>query len=236
MGRVNLGRKLEAFAIALSVFDDRVYEALRIYYWEAESARSESQVPYVAYHFAVPFFFEQGVEFDESNKKHWEKREWWNGGTREFHGNCQNRVASSWRLCRELLHRDGSNLSDFSAASLSFKLDLKVNSENENQMRGWNMNTYGIINLMKPLILDVFRCVFPLTSHSAAIELCWLTTLMCSRLCKCEDTVAPHFASHLAVARKNSIAHCCCTCAVNMTNWIVLVDVESLLHRHLAQL
>lgn len=48
----------------------------------------------------------------------------------------------------------------FSAASLSFKLDLKVNFENENQMRGWNMNTYGIINLMKPLILDVFRCVF----------------------------------------------------------------------------
>ena len=154
------GRKLEAFAIALSVFDDRVYEALRIYYWEAESARSESQVPYVAYHFAVPFFFEQGVEFDESNKKHWEKREWWNGGTREFHGNCQNRVASSWRLCRELLHRDGSNLSDFSAASLSFKLDLKVNSENENQMRGWNMNTYGIIKPHETLdswcVLDVF--------------------------------------------------------------------------------
>lgn len=44
-GQGELGLKLEAFAIALSVFDDRVYEALRIYYWEAESARSESQVP-----------------------------------------------------------------------------------------------------------------------------------------------------------------------------------------------
>jgi len=31
-GQGELGLKLEAFAIALSVFDDRVYEALRIYY------------------------------------------------------------------------------------------------------------------------------------------------------------------------------------------------------------
>lgn len=107
----------------------------------------------------------------------------------------------------------------FSAASLSFKLDLKVNSENENQMRGWNMNTSGIINLMKPLILDLFRRVFPI---NVTFSSRW------ALLVNDADVQSPlQMRRYRGSTFRNSFGRCqekfnrcCCTCAVNMTNWI----------------